>query len=126
MPQCSAKVTRSQLSPRSASGTATRPRLRSRKNLGCRFGGDTQYVLYLFAGQPALGSNLIDWLPAQEQVEDIVDSCPAVSQSWLAEGMVGIDGYFGDAVLGKLDQLRVAVAGEVDPAQVLVNDLGEH
>jgi hypothetical protein len=43
------------------------------KNLGWRFGGDTQYVLYLVARQAEFCGHGIDGFPGKEQVDDVID-----------------------------------------------------
>src|ERR1700730_6367823 len=63
----------SQPSSRSPKGTATRPRLRSMKNLGWGLGGDTQDVLYLVARQAELCGDRIAGLSGEKQVDDVID-----------------------------------------------------
>ena len=117
----------SQLSARRASGTAFRPRLRSRKNLGgCCPGDDTDGILNLVAGQPELPGDRIYRLPGPEQVDHVIDAGPAAGEPRPPERVIRIDGHFGDLILRQTDELGVPVASEIDPLQVLLHDLAEH
>jgi hypothetical protein len=53
------------------------------KNLGWRFGGDTQYVLYLVARQTELGGDSIHGFSGKEQVDDVID----LRASWVSRGL---------------------------------------
>jgi hypothetical protein len=118
-------VIRSQPSARSASGTALRPRLRSRKYLGGCSGCDTDRVLDLIAGQAELLGDRVDWLACPEQVDHVIDRRTAMGESRTSEAVVRIDGHVRDLVLRQADQLRVAVDREIDTPQVEIDDLGE-
>jgi hypothetical protein len=82
-------------------------------------------VLYFCTRQAKFRGDSIDRLASQEQVDDIGELRAPSGQARPAEGVVWIHRHLSDRVLGKTDQPRVPVAGEVDPTQVLVHDLGE-
>jgi hypothetical protein len=107
-------------------GTAIRPRLRSRKNLGCCAGGDTQGVLYLVASQPELCRDYVDRFPRSEEVDDLVQAGASSGKPGPAELVVGIDCYLGNTILREMDYLRITVGREVHAPQVAIHDLGEH
>ena len=76
-----------------ASGTALRPRLRSRKNLGGCSSCDMNRVLDLIAGQAEFLANRIDGLSRAEQVNHVVNGRATVGEPWPSEFVVRIDGH---------------------------------
>jgi hypothetical protein len=107
--QCSVNVTKCQPAACRQEGTAIRPGLRSRKNIGCCSRGGTKSALRLVPAQPELRGNHIDRLTGEEKFNDVVPPRPTSREPGRPESMIGIYGHVGYAVLREMDNLRVAI-----------------
>jgi hypothetical protein len=61
-----------------------------------------------------------------EKINDVVQPCATPREPGTPEGMIGIYGHVGHAVLRKMDNLRITISSEVNPAQVPLHDLSEY
>lgn len=77
--------------------------------------GDTQRVLELGYGHPVFLAQGVKGLARLERTEDVFEPRSSMSEDWLAEAPPWIDDDFGRPVLREVDQLDVAVTGELHP-----------
>ncbi len=99
--------------------------VRSSRSGSGRFGVDTQHAQEIVTRDTELGGQGVDIRASLERCDDRLQAYCPLGEDRQAKRATGIDHDISGAVLGQVDSLGPAIGGELDPTQVVVDDLVE-